>query len=177
VKTYGEEVAMDARRRFAMRGRTVFLTVLVAGLALVACGGEEPAQAPTTQAPTTTGRTTVGVTLKEFSVTPAQPSAPAGQVTFEARNTGPKDPHELVVIKTDLEPDALPTTSEGKVDEKGAGIEVIGEIEEFKVGETRSTAFDLTAGSYVLICNVVEKEEGKTEAHYQLGMRTAFTVQ
>jgi hypothetical protein len=163
---------MDTRGRLPMRGGTVLLTVLVAGLALVACGEEEP-----TQAPTTTARTTVGVTLQEFSVIPAPKSAPAGQVTFEAKNTGPKDPHELVVIKTGLAPDALPTTSEGKVDEQGAGIEVIGEIEEFKVGETRSKAFDLTAGSYALICNVVEEEEGKTEAHYQLGMRTGFTVE
>jgi len=163
---------MDARRRFAMRGPTVLLTVLVAGLALVACGGEEPAQAPTT-----TARTTVGVTLQEFSVLLAPASAPAGQVTFEAKNAGPKDPHELVVIKTDLEPGALPTTPEGKVDEEGAGIEVLGEIEEFKVGEARSKDFDLTAGSYVLICNVVEEEGGKTEAHYQQGMRTAFTVE
>ena len=169
---------MDAHGRLPMRGWTVLLTVVVAGLALVACGDdEEPAGAPATQAPTTTAATTVAVTLKEFSVTPAPASAPAGQVTFQAKNTGPKDPHELVVIKTDLAPDALPTTSEGKVDEEGAGVEALGEIEEFKVGETRSKAFDLTAGSYVLICNVVEEEEGKTEAHYQLGMRTAFTVE
>lgn len=169
---------MDARGRLAQRGTAVLLMVLVAGLALVACGGEEePTGAPTTQAPTTTARTAVAVTLQEWSVLPAQASAPAGQVTFQAKNTGPKDPHELVVIKSDLEPGALPTTPEGKVDEEGAGIEVIGEIEEFKVGETRSSTFDLKAGSYVLICNVVEKEEGKTEAHYQLGMRTAFTVE
>jgi hypothetical protein len=118
----------------------------------------------------------VAVTLQEFSVLPAPASAPAGQVTFQAKNTGPKDPHELVVIKTDLQPGALPTTPEGGVDEEGAGVEALGEIEEFKVGETRSKAFELTAGSYVLICNVVG-EEGKTEAHYKLGMRTAFTVQ
>ncbi len=168
---------MDARGRLAMRGGTVLLMVLVAGLALVACGGEEPTGAPATQAPTTQAPTAVGVTLQEWTVLPAQASVPAGQVTFQAKNTGPKDPHELVVIKTDLDPGALPTTSEGKVDEEGQGIEVIGEIEEFKVGEARSSSFDLTAGSYVLICNIVEKEEGKTEAHYQLGMRTTFTVQ
>ena len=168
---------MDARGRLPMQGATVLLTVLVAGLALVACGDEEPTGAPATQAPTTTAATTVAVTLQEFSVLPAPASAPAGQVTFEAKNTGPEDPHELVVIKTDLDPGKLPTTPEGKVDEEGAGIEVIGEIEEFKVGETRSSSFDLTAGGYVLICNVVEEEEGKTEAHYQEGMRAAFTVQ
>jgi len=153
---------MEARGRLPMRGATVLLTVVVAGLALVACGGEEPTGAPATQAPTTTAATTIGVTLQEWTVLPAPASAPAGQ---------------LVVIKTDLDPGALPTTPEGKADEEGAGVEVIGEIEEFKVGETRSSSFDLTAGSYVLICNIVEKEEGKTEAHYQLGMRTAFTVQ
>ena len=169
---------MDARGRLPMRGWTVLLTVVVAGLALVACGDdEEPTGAPATQAPTTTAATTVAVTLQEFSVLPAPASAPAGQVTFEAKNTGPKDPHELVVIKTDLDPGALPTTPEGGVDEEGAGVEALGEIEEFKVGETRSKAFELTAGSYALICNVVEEEEGKTEAHYKLGMRTAFTVQ
>jgi uncharacterized cupredoxin-like copper-binding protein len=168
---------MEARRRLPMREGTVLLTVLAAGLALVACGDEEPTQAPATQAPTTAASTTVAVTLQEFSVLPAPASAPAGQVTFQAKNTGPKDTHELVVIKTDLDPGALPTTPEGKVDEEGAGVEVMGEIEEFKVGETRSKAFDLTAGSYALICNVVEEEEGKTEAHYQQGMRTAFTVQ
>ena len=108
---------MDARGRLAQRGAAVLLMVLVAGLALVACGGEEePTGAPTTQAPTTTARTAVAVTLQEWSVLPAQASAPAGQVTFQAKNTGPKDPHELVVIKSDLEPGALPTTPEGKVD-------------------------------------------------------------
>lgn len=169
---------MEARRRLPIRESTALLTVLVAGLALVACGDdEEPAGAPATQAPTTTAATTVAVTLQEFSVLPAPASAPAGQVTFQAKNTGPKDPHELVVIKTDLDPGALPTTPEGKVDEEGVGVELIGEIEEFKVGETRNKAFELTAGSYALICNVVEEEEGKTEAHYKLGMRTAFTVQ
>lgn len=164
---------MEARGRLAMRAATV----LVAGLTLVACGEEEPTGAPATTAPPTTARTTVAVTLQEWTVLPAQASVPAGQVTFQANNAGPKDPHELVVIKTDLDPGALPTTPEGGVDEEGAGIEVLGEIEEFKVGETRSSSFDLTAGSYALICNIVEKEEGKTEAHYQLGMRTAFTVQ
>ena len=160
---------------------TILLTVLVAALALTGCGGGEgndqpSAQPSTTQAPPTTAQTTVAVTLQEFSVTPAQASAPAGQVTFQAKNTGPEDEHELVVLKTDLDPGDLPTKSDGSVNEEGKGLEAVGEIEEFKVGKTQSKAFDLAAGSYVLICNVVETDEGKTEAPYQLGMRTAFTV-
>ena len=160
---------------------TVLLTVLAAALALAGCGGgdsggQSSGQPATTQAPPTTASTTVAVTLQEFSVTPAQGSAPAGQVTFQAKNTGPEDEHELVVLQTDLDPGDLPTKADGSVDEEGDGLEAVGEIEEFKPGTTQSKAFDLAAGSYVLICNVVEKDEGKTEAHYQLGMRTAFTV-
>jgi hypothetical protein len=119
----------------------------------------------------------VEVTLQEFAVLPAQASVEAGEVSFEVENTGPNDPHELVVIRTDLAPDALPTTEDGAVDEQGEGIEVIGEIEEFPPGEARSGTFDLEAGSYVLICNVVEEEEGGHEAHYAEGMFTAFTVE
>lgn len=143
--------------------------VLIAGLVLSGCGGENGGGGGVGGV--------VDVTLQEFSVIPAQDSVSAGNVTFRAENTGPDDPHELVVIKTDLSPEALPTTEEGGVDEEGEGIEVIGEIEEFPPGETRSASFDLEAGSYVLICNIVEEEDGELEAHYQLGMRTGFTVE
>jgi len=38
-------------------------------------------------------------------------------------------------------------------------------------------AFDLAPGKYVLICNIVQTEpDGSKEAHYKVGMRTAFTV-
>lgn len=135
---------------------------VVMALVLASCGGGE--------------ESTVDVTLQEFAVLPAEDTVPAGSVTFQATNEGPNDPHELVVIRTDLAPDALPTTEEGGVDENGEGIEIIGEIEEFPPGETESASFDLDAGTYVLICNLVEQEEGQTEAHYSLGMRIGFTV-
>jgi plastocyanin len=144
-----------------MIGRSIRLWVASA-LALVAtsCGGGA----------------TVEVTLQEFAILPAESSVGAGEVTFEATNEGPDDNHELVVIRTDLAPDALPTNEDGTVDEGGEGIiEVIGEIEEFPPGETQSATFDLEAGAYVFICNVFEEAEG--EAHYEQGMRTAFTVE
>lgn len=144
-------------------GRVAGFVLSGALLGLVACGGGE--------------ETTLRVTLQEFAVLPAESSAPAGQVTFEVENTGPADPHEFVVIRTDLAPDALPIGEDGGVDEEGEGIEVLGEIEEFPVGETMSRNFDLEAGNYVFICNIVEEEDGELEAHYQLGMRTAFTVE
>jgi hypothetical protein len=140
-------------------------TALLSGalLSLVACGGG--------------AETTVAVTLQEYAVLPAQDSVPAGTITFEVENTGPERPHELVVIRTDLAPEALPTAEDGSVDEAGEGIEVIGEIEEFAPGSTETRSFDLAAGGYVFVCNLVEEEAGQTLAHYTLGMRTAFTVE
>jgi uncharacterized cupredoxin-like copper-binding protein len=119
--------------------------------------------------------TTVGVTLQEFAVLPAQDSAPAGSITFEVENTGPEDIHEFVVIQTDLAPDALPVDENGAVLEEGEGMEVIDEIEDIPVGETPSLTVDLEAGSFVFICNIYD--EAEQEAHYTMGMRTAFTVE
>jgi hypothetical protein len=118
----------------------------------------------------------IDVRLLEFTVAADPTSASAGEVTFNAANIG-QDPHELVVIRTDLAPEALPTSEDGSVDEAGEGIEVIGEIEEFAAGGEESATFTLEAGSYVLICNVVEEEDdGTVESHYAEGMHTAFIV-
>ena len=148
----------------AVIGRVIVASLILAALALPACGGDDEGG----------GESTVAVTLQEFAVVPDTASVDAGSVTFEATNEGPDDPHELVVVKTDLDPQSLPTDENGAVDEGGDGVEVIGEIEEFDVGQTESITFDLEAGSYVLICNVWDEDE--QEAHYQEGMRTALTV-
>ncbi len=121
------------------------------------------------------GGGTVEVTLQEWAIAANPSMISAGEVTFQATNEGPEDPHELVVIRTDLAPDQLPTNPDGSVNEDGEGIEVLGEIEEFPVGETHSLTLDLEAGSYVLICNIYDEEE--QEAHYQEGMRLGFTVE
>lgn len=117
---------------------------------------------------------TVNVTLTEWAVVTDKASVPAGDVAFEVTNAGTQFAHEFVVIKTDLAPADLPAI-DGKVDEAGAGIEFIGEVEGMAIGAAESVSFNLTAGKYVLICNVVETTGG-LEAHYAQGMRTAFTV-
>jgi hypothetical protein len=135
---------------------------MAAGLALLAasCGDDEE---------------TVQITLQEFAVGADPASVPAGSVTFEATNEGPDDVHEFVVIATDLAITELPTVEDGSVDEAGEGLEVIGEIEDIPVDDTQSVTLDLEAGSYALICNIYDADED--EAHYQEGMRTAFTVE
>jgi uncharacterized cupredoxin-like copper-binding protein len=144
------------------RGRWLGVLAVAGAVSVVAggCGGG--------------GGGTVEVTLQEFAVGPSVATIGAGDVTFEATNNGPDDDHELVVIKTDLGITELPTDENGAVDEAGAGIEVIGEIEEFPPGETDSATFNLDAGNYVLICNIWDESE--QEAHYQEGMRAGFTV-
>jgi uncharacterized cupredoxin-like copper-binding protein len=72
----------------------------------------------------------------------------------------------------------LPTEANGSYLEDGPGTDLLDEIELVPSGESRDLQIDLTAGKYVLICNMVHTEDnGEIEVHYQLGMRTAFTVQ
>lgn len=120
------------------------------------------------------GGTEVDVTLQEFAVGAVPATAAAGSVTFNIVNNGPDDAHEFVVIRTDLDPNALPTDENGAVDEAGEGIEVIDEVEEMEVGDSETLTVDLETGSYALICNIYDADED--EAHYSEGMRASFTV-
>jgi len=121
------------------------------------------------------GGGTVDITLQEFAVIPSEPSVESGEVTFNLENKGPDDIHEFVVMRTDLDPTALPTDENGAVDEAGGGIEVVDEVEDIPVGDTPTLTVDLESGSYVLICNIYDESE--KEAHYQEGMRVSFTVE
>jgi len=149
---------------------------LLAALVLAACssGSESPAPAGSPPAAGSPAAGTVAVTLQEWAVVPASASAAAGDVTFQVSNTGPEDVHEFVVLKTDLDAGALPTDDTGAVVEAGEGIEVVDEIEDIPVGESQDLTVSLEAGKYVLLCNIYSEDE--QEAHYQLGMRTNFTV-
>jgi len=154
-------------RRFVSTHPTLLVVLAAASLGFVGCGGDGAEEGGG-------GEQAVDITLQEFAVSTDRQSATAGPVTFNATNKGPDDKHEFVVIKTDLAITDLPTDKTGAVSEDGAGIDVIGEIEEFPPGETRSATFDLASGSYALICNIYDKSE--KEAHYQEGMRTSFSV-
>ena len=155
-------------------------TLAVAGLAGCSAGGaasSATSAATNPAASAASGGGTVDVALSEFAVIPSVSSIEAGTVTFTATNSGPDDPHELVVIKTDLGDRRLPVNSEGKVDEAAAGLTVIGEIEEFEPGKTGTVTLDLAPGKYVLVCNIVQDEpDGTKESHYLKGMSTEFKV-
>ncbi|MCS7294536.1 MAG: hypothetical protein RMK15_00025 [Chloroflexota bacterium] len=137
------------------------ITAATALLAAVACSGG--------------GERKVSVELAEWRVVANPAQVKHGKVTFTARNSGPEDPHELVVVRTDLPADQLPIGEDGGIDEEA--VEVLGEIEPFGVGETQKLTLDLPPGRYVLLCNIVEVEEGQRESHYKKGMFTAFVVE
>ena len=149
---------------------------LLSALVLAACssGSESPAPAGSPPAAGSPAAGAIAVTLQEWAVLPSSESAAAGDVTFQVSNTGPEDVHEFVVLKTDLDAGALPTDDTGAVVEEGEGIEVVVEIEDIPVGESQDLTVSLEAGKYVLLCNIYSADE--QEAHYELGMRTNFTV-
>ncbi len=150
--------------------------MLVAALPLVlgvACGGGDnesgstPTPVPATSAPEG-NESAVNATEKDFAIALDETSVEAGKIDFIVTNDGPS-PHEFVVFKTDLAPDKLPVdNSKGQVDEEGAGVTHIDEIEDIKPNSTEKLEIDAEAGKYVLICNL--------PGHYKACMHVGLTV-
>ena len=140
------------------------LVVWVIVLVIAACSSPSQTGATDTAA--------VEVTLEDFEVKPATESVAAGNVTLRVTNAGPSYPHELKVVKTDLDLAALPSLSTGMLDQRGAGVDVVAEIEPMAAGESRELRVTLVAGKYILLCNVYDD----AGAHFRQGMLTAFTV-
>jgi uncharacterized cupredoxin-like copper-binding protein len=161
------------RHRSLLQVLTVLATAALTAVACTPAASSQSATSASASAGGGAGATTVNVTLKEFEIVPDVTSAPAGDITFHVTNEGPDDVHEFVVFKTDLAPESLPTAEDGSVDEEGEGVEIKDEIEDIPVGESQDVTISLDAGSYVLICNIVEEDE----VHFTLGMRTSFTVE
>lgn len=105
------------------------------------------------------------VEMRDYVVETSQRTVPAGAVRIGVRNRG-SQPHDLVVIRTELAPDALPYDA-GRARAREDGL--VAKTEEFPGGGTRRLDVTLDPGRYVLICNV--------PGHYQLGMRTGLLVE
>lgn len=135
-----------------------YALVVLPLLALASCSSDS-----------STAKADVNVEVKDVKgsgqwvVSPDPISIKAGKVTFDVDNTGTIE-HEMVVLKTNEPFDALKVDADGRVSEDGS----IGEVAEFKPATTDSVTLDMSAGSYVLVCNIA--------GHYAKGMRAAFTV-
>ncbi|MDQ2914859.1 MAG: cupredoxin domain-containing protein [Chloroflexota bacterium] len=135
---------------------TRFVTALTALALLVAACTTSAADAP--------AGSQVVAELSDYKIAVNVPSVKAGKIKIGVRNLAAME-HSFQVLKTDLAPDKLPVdgaTSKAKEDGK------VGEIASIPAGKSASVTVDLAPGKYVLICNVA--------GHYQLGMRTGFTV-
>ena len=103
--------------------------------------------------------------LADTKITVNVSSVKAGKIKIGVRNLGSMQ-HSFEVLKTDLAPDKLPVDgAAAKAKEDGK----VGEITNIPVGKSAAVTIDLVPGKYVFICNV--------PGHYQLGMRTGFTVE
>ncbi len=161
--------------RVRMQGPAgVMASVVIAGVLLAGCGGDDETTTPTggateSEAAGGTGGKAVEIKMGEFYFEPQNATAEAGQTTIEAPNKGSVE-HELVLFKTSKNPANLPTEGNGDVDEEKLGKEAeeIGEIADVEAGETKSEEFDLTPGKYVMFCNL--------PGHYAQGMYGRVTV-
>jgi uncharacterized cupredoxin-like copper-binding protein len=149
------------------------MAAALAAVAIGACGGDDDGDdgGATTGADTGTaaGAGTVTVEMGDFFFDPKDVTADAGSVTISAPNVGQVE-HELVLFKTDADPASLPVSG-GDVDEEALGkqgAEEAGEIADVPPGQTKEKSFKLTAGKYVMFCNL--------PAHYQQGMYGSVTV-
>jgi uncharacterized cupredoxin-like copper-binding protein len=115
----------------------------------------------------------VDVVLSEFIVDPSEDSVEAGEVTFALDNQG-GETHEFLVVEA-ASADALPVDDDGAFDEEADGV--VDEVEDIEAGDTAELTLDLEAGDYVLLCNVVEDEDGEPESHFAEGMHANFTVE
>jgi len=117
------------------------------------------------------GPASVDVTLETYKLTMSRNTAPAGDMVFHVTNKATDQTHEFVIFATDLAEDQLPLNDDGTVDEEGAGVTHVDEVE-VEAGQSADLKVNLPAGNYVMICNI-----DTPTPHYGQGMRAAFTVQ
>jgi Uncharacterized copper-binding protein len=165
MSVYGRIKQMELRTKMSP-------ALLVSGVLVAGCGGGDGSSTTTQAQTTSTGAAsgkTLEITMDEYTFSPSDATAKAGSVTISAPNTG-QLVHELVLAKTDVDPGALPTTSDGAVDEAKleARGEDSGEIADVAAQDGKEGTFKLAPGRYVMFCNV--------PGHYAQGMYGTLTV-
>jgi uncharacterized cupredoxin-like copper-binding protein len=152
----------------------IVVIVLLAGPVAAGCGSDDdsgdggqaaspaPTATQTTSQPTAADRA-LTIRMTEFAFDPKDAIAKAGKVTITAPNDG-KVVHELVLLKTDEDPAALPMKGE-ELDESTS----VGEIADVEPGSTKKATFNLAPGKYAMVCAL--------PGHYEGGMYGSRTVE
>ena len=123
-------------------------------MALAACGPASPQ--------------VVNVNLTSFEITLSSKTLSAGETSFVTNNKATDVLHEFILVATDLAPDALPLTAEGRVDEASTQFTEVGAAEDIAANASAEFPVALEPGHYVYFCNI--------ETHYSQGMRGEITV-
>jgi len=110
----------------------------------------------------------IAVTEKDFSIQATPATVKGGLVDFTVSNAGPSA-HEFLIFRADQAPDALPTGSDGRVDESSDQItKVLDSGDNIAPNGSKVFHAALTPGKYAMVCNL--------PGHYRAGMHEAFTV-
>lgn len=115
-------------------------------------------------AATTSGEQAVNVGLADFTLTLDKSSVAAGPVDFVVDNAGPSV-HEIEVFAGAT--DGAPLQVDSSVADT-TGLDLVDEVEDILPGSTATITLNLTAGTYLVICNL--------PGHYEHGMRQYLTV-
>jgi len=150
-----------------MRTRRLAAAAMVAGVVAVGAG---PSPAATAAAPKQS------LTLTEYQIAPALQFIAKGRSKFVAKNSGTVK-HEVVLVRG-TDPSALPTKPDGSVDESQIPkSNKVGEVGNVKAGKTKSKTLKLSAGSYILFCNIIDTQPDGTQiSHYAKGMYTTINA-
>jgi uncharacterized cupredoxin-like copper-binding protein len=110
----------------------------------------------------------IRVDLLNWEVRPAVSTTKTGQVTFFAvHDMGHMHGGDEGGVIHDLQ--VMRKRPDGS-------LELVGQVQGLKMGQSKALTLDLPPGDYELSCNVVEEINGKTIPHYPKGMKTPFTV-
>ncbi len=143
---------------FAVAAILVFASPLIAG-----CGDDDDDDGSGGAATTPASASALTIRMTEFAFDPDDATATAGTVKITAPNDGDVV-HELVILKTDADPAALPMKGD-EVDESTA----VGEIADVEPGATKTQSFKLEPGKYAMVCAL--------PGHYKGGMYGSLTVE
>jgi hypothetical protein len=162
-----------------LRPWAALLTIALAGAGAVACGSasDDDSHADTDEldvivAPVEGADLTVHLT--NWDVIPSQREVSSGTLKVaavhpadhETHSGSGGDLHQLVIAR--LKP--------GAKHGSGAYSELVLNLTDIKVGETKMGEVTLEPGEYELACLLVEKAGDKSYDHYKEGMHTNLTV-
>ena len=162
--------------------RTVLIALVAPALVLAACGSSKRSSSTGSSSENT-------FVLSEFTIIPPPNLLHAGNVLLTADNVG-GEVHELVIVRA-AGIGALTKKADGSVDENKIPMtDRVGEIDAVAARSRKSARFDLTSGTYVAFCNLVDSMAGSSSSmmhgsemepatghvHFAQGMYATFMV-